>query len=143
VRTSKLLGLIALVVALSASHDALGDVVHLEGGGRVRGEIVSETATQVIVKLANGTTHVIKRDEIAKIERDRNPGQEYDERAKRLSEGDAEGWYQLGKFAQGKGLKEQADTAFKKAIGFDPEHLGVPAYRCPAGSTICWRSGVR
>ncbi len=117
-------GALCLLVASAAAR---ADVIWLEGGGRVRGEIISETPTQVVVRTATGSTHVIKRDEIAKIERDRNPEQEFAERSKRIAEGDAGGWFELGKFADSKGLKEKADEAFKKAIAFDPEHAGARA----------------
>jgi hypothetical protein len=115
------------LAALAALVPALvrADTVFLEGGGRVRGEIVSETPTTVTVRTSAGSLHVIKRDEIAKIERDRNPGQEYAERARRLSETDASGWYELGRFALEKGLKEEGLAAFRKTIAIDPDHPGA------------------
>ncbi|HVY61988.1 MAG TPA: DUF1570 domain-containing protein [Planctomycetota bacterium] len=122
-------GIAAALVAtvaggLALAGKARADVVYLEGGGRVRGEIISETPQQVVVKTPTGAI-VVKRDEIARIERDRNPEQEYQERAKKIADGDAAGWFELGKWASAKGLKEPAEAAYRKAIAFDPEHAGA------------------
>ena len=119
------LALLALAVTLFAASAARADCVYLEGGGRVRGEIISETPSQVVVKTPTGSTHVIKRDEIARIERDRNPEQEYTERSRKISDGDAAGWYELGKWAASKGLKDKADAAYRRAIAYDADHAGA------------------
>jgi len=120
-----LLGAALIAAVALPGVPARADTVYLEGGGRVRGEIVSETSTTVTVKTPTGGTHVIQRDEIAKIERDRNPEQDFEERAKKLSATDADGWFELGKLAASKGLKEKAEVAWKRAIGIDSDHAGA------------------
>lgn len=118
------LAILALALA-AAAPAARADVVYLEGGGKIRGEIIEETPTQVIVRTPVGSTHVIRRGEIARIERDRNPDQEFDARWKALPTGDANGFFELGKFAKAKGLKEKAERAFNQAISIDPDHAGA------------------
>ncbi len=124
--TSKLaLFVLALAIALAPLAEA--DVVHLEAGGKIRGEIVEETATHVIVRTAYGSTHTIRRDEIAKIEREQDPDAEFERRFKAVPAGDAQGFFELGRFAQGKNLSARAKQAFTKAIEVDPEHAEARA----------------
>jgi hypothetical protein len=115
---------VATILALVLAS-ARADVVHLEGGGKIRGTIIEETPTRVIVRTAAGSTHVVRRDEIARIERELGADQEFEQRWKAIAEGDANGFYELGKWAVQKQLKEQAERAFKKAISIDPEHGGA------------------
>ncbi len=124
----RFLGAATLAAALALTLGpgaARADVVHLEGGGKIRGTIIEETPTQVIVRTAAGSTHVVRRNEIARIERDLNVEEEFKRRWKALGEGDANGFYELGKWAREKRLLEQAESAFKKAIAIDPEHAGA------------------
>ncbi len=126
-RLAALLGAVGLLLAL-AGASARGDVVHLEGGGKIRGEIIEETPVHVIIRTPFGSTTVVSRDEISKIERDQNPEQVFEERWKKLGAGDAGGFYQLGTWARGQGVKaleEKAREAFRKAIQIDPDHLGA------------------
>jgi hypothetical protein len=116
------LGALSLALAVGSAR---ADVVYLEGGAKITGEVIEETPQHVIVKKPSGLTLTIRREEIAKIERDRNPAQEFEARMKALSSGDANGFYELGKWAASKALKDQAQKAWNRAIQIDPEHAGA------------------
>lgn len=112
-------------LALFAAGAARADVVYLEGGNKIQGEIIEETPLHVIVRKPSGLTLTIRKEEIAKIERDRNPAQEFEARMKALPTGDANGFYELGKWAVSKVLKEKSEQAFNRAIAIDPDHAGA------------------
>ena len=115
----------ALALALPGGGAARADTVYLEGGGKIHGEIIQDSPTQVVIRTPSGSTHVISRDEIARIERDADPEQQFVARAKALGAGDANGFYELGKWARSRGLKARAEEAFAKAVEIEPDHAGA------------------
>jgi hypothetical protein len=118
----------ALAIALAvAVGPAAADTVYLEAGGKVRGEIVEESPTHVVVRTPYGSTTVIQREDIAKIERDQDPDAEFQKRAKALNGGDAQGFFDLGRWAKSKGLDERAKEAYARAIQADPDHAEARA----------------
>ena len=104
-------------LALCFSAAALAeDVVYRTDGGRLRGEIVSETSRGVKIKTLGGTFFV-RRDEIAEIRREGDVFRELERRRKNLSRHDAGGWYELGVWAQDQELYPQAIDCFHQVIG--------------------------
>ncbi|HEY2290962.1 MAG TPA: hypothetical protein VGM86_09705 [Thermoanaerobaculia bacterium] len=113
---------IALVLTLAATP-ALGDVLFLKGGGRVTGEIVSETAESVTVDIGAGKMTVPKSS-VVRVETSASPLQSYRAKAASLAPGDVEGWRALGRWAAAQGLSLQAREAFTKVkavVPNDPE----------------------
>ncbi len=125
------LALVALGVLGTASwlagRSALADVIWLETGNKISGEIVEETETQVIVRTRFGVRHAIDREEIVKIERESDPREAFRKRFEAVDSTDADGYVEVGRWAEEHGLKEQARKAYLKAIEIDPDHEAARA----------------
>ena len=116
------LALLAALGVTMAAISARGDVIHLEGGGRVRGEIIRETDQEVIVKTDAGIS-VIPRDEIESIEVEVDPRQEYARRLKQLERSrNAERFAELGQWCVKQKLVDAGREAFTLALDRDPEN---------------------
>ena len=110
---------IALALALAAAP-VLGDELVLKGGGRVTGEIVGETETEVTVDIGAGRMTVPKSS-VVRVERSASPLQQYRAEAAKLAPQDVEGWRKLGRWASGQGLSKQAREAFAKVKAVAPD----------------------
>ncbi|MCO5167279.1 MAG: CAP domain-containing protein [Planctomycetes bacterium] len=118
-----------LLVAAGAAAPARADVVRLTSGGVVRGQVVSETRTEVVVRTASGTA-VIPRREVEAIERDgTGPDDavvaleaEYRRRLAAIDRSDAEARYALGLWLKARGAKALARREFEAAVALDPAH---------------------
>jgi tetratricopeptide (TPR) repeat protein len=109
---------IAILFALTAA--ATADIIYLNTGGIVKGQIVDEDPDQVIVKTRFGEIPVDK-DDIDFIERGTDE-EIFQQRLKKIKEGDSDAYVELGGWAQTVGLKEEALKMFRKAIEIEPEH---------------------
>jgi hypothetical protein len=58
----------ALLFARTALANEAPDTVFLTGGGRVRGTVMVDDATEVSIKLPDGTTRRVPRHEVARVE---------------------------------------------------------------------------
>ncbi len=128
-----------VVVVVDTSRRALADVIHLEGGGKVRGEIVRQTDREVIIKTPAGLS-VIPRDEIASIEKASDPKADYAKKAKALrSSQKADAHFELGMWAKKKKLVDESKESFRRAIELDHDHEDARAelgYRKHAGKWL-------
>lgn len=115
--------LLAAAIVLGLAALALGDVVHFKNGGSIEGKVVP-TDTGVTVKLPAGEVHISK-DAIARIEQKPTALDEYEKRAAKLKQDDAEAHYKLGLWAQGLGLKPQAKTHLLRAVALEPDHAAA------------------
>ncbi|MBX3467892.1 MAG: tetratricopeptide repeat protein [Planctomycetes bacterium] len=119
----------ALLLAAGAAAPARADVVRLTSGGVVRGQVVSETRTEVVVRTASGTA-VIPRREVEAIERDdagaADPGAalaaEHARRLAALDPRDPEARYALGLWLKARGAHALARREFEAAVALDPQH---------------------
>jgi hypothetical protein len=140
---------IALVLALAATP-ALGDVLFLKGGGRITGEIVSETEAAVTVDIGAGKMTVPKSS-VVRVESTISPLQKYRAQAASLAPGDVEGWRKLGRWAAAQGLSLQAREAFtrvkppcpttrrriKRSVWFCSTATGSPRRRASSPTVSC------
>lgn len=120
----------AVVIGAFAPAAARADVVRLTSGGAVRGEVVSETRTEVVVRTAGGTT-VIPRHEVESIERGGPGGRvadasgieaEYQARLAAIDPRDPEARYALGLWLKAMRANAQARREFEAVIALDPAH---------------------
>jgi hypothetical protein len=111
-----------IVASALAAGVARADVIYLNSGGIVKGTIVSENDRSITVKTPGGSTSVISRDEIERIEKGASPEAMYQERLKKIPLGDAEGHYQLGLWLKKINVANLARDEFQKTIMLDPEH---------------------
>ena len=98
----------------------LGDIIHLDGGGFVEGEIVDEDEDRVVVKTKFGEMS-IPRGRIVRIERGTNE-EIYKKRLKELKDDDTEGHFELGLWAKRVGLASYAKERFRYVLKLDPDH---------------------
>src|SRR5438477_11315875 len=88
------IGLAAASLLLVAGM-ASADVIYLSSGGIVKGNVVKETADSITVKTASGSTTIIARADIERIESGGSTEEIYRARLAKIPLGDAEGHYQL------------------------------------------------
>jgi len=118
-------GLVCAVLVL-CFYPARADEVSLKSGEKIEGKIVEETDDYIRLEIegkAGKGSRRINRSEIASIEKKKTPREEFTDRFLAISSDDAEGFYKLGVWAKKKGLVEQANLAFDKALEVNPEHL--------------------
>ncbi|MEZ0230210.1 MAG: CAP domain-containing protein [Planctomycetota bacterium] len=113
---------LAAASLLLAVGVARADVIYLSSGGIVKGTVVKETGDTITVKTAGGSTTVIPRAEIERIESGGSPEQMYRERLKKIPLGDAEGHYQLALWLKKINCKDLVKEELQKTIMLDPEH---------------------
>jgi tetratricopeptide (TPR) repeat protein len=108
--------LIALFLLPSA---LLADTVFLKSGGKVSGRIVTRTEAEVQVDVGAGTI-AVPMAKVDRIEESRSALEEYARRAAALGPQDADGWRELGRWAQSQSLNTQARQAYDKVLSISP-----------------------
>jgi len=116
---------LSLALVLALAPIARADLVHLNTGGVVKGEIVSETPEEVKIKTASGGVTTIFREDIERIERNTKADFGFKEKFAKVDAKDADGYYKLGREMQKLRLDKEAAQCFEKAIKIDANH--VPA----------------
>src|SRR5205085_2563032 len=111
---------LALVTALAPA--ARADLVHLNTGGVVKGEIISESDEEVTIKTAAGIQKIF-REEIARIEKGVTGESTYRDGLKKLAPNDADGHYRLGVDLRKMRFEKEAKDCFERALKIDPNHL--------------------
>ena len=94
-----------------------GDTIYLYDGRVIRGEIIQEDEFYVVVKTEYGILR-LEKGEIERIDRKKTPEEIHEERWKKCKT--ARDFYELGKWAESKGLRVQALRDYEKAIELDP-----------------------
>ena len=123
----------------------LADEVHLKGGGSFSGRIVEQTATSITIDIGDGVVGV-PASRVSKIVKGRSPLDEYDEKASRLKEEDADGWRSLGRWASHHGLSAQSRQAYQKVLvvaADDPEARQALGYVQVDGRWLTEEEGYR
>jgi hypothetical protein len=115
---------VLLVVVLLAAV-ARADRVHLKNGRTLEGE-VTDRGDKLDIKMSFGSTTVSKED-VESIESEKGAATEYQEKASALAADDAEGHFQLARWCQGRGLKDEARAELLKVIATSPDHAGARA----------------
>ena len=110
----------ALAVALVlAAPAAWADQVFLAGGGVVNGEVVSQTATALVVEVGPGRM-TLPMARVARVVSSKSDLTVYRERAGMLAPDDVAGWLALARFAESRELLTQAREAYQRVLAFDP-----------------------
>ena len=101
------------------------DTVYMKDGRKLEGKVL-EAGEKVRLKMKFGVA-VLKPVDILRMEREVDKGQEYQEKASQLSDGDADGHYELGIWCKANGLRAEARREFAAAVAADPEHVKARA----------------
>src|SRR5262245_41749454 len=118
----RLLAIALVGAALGAvASFARADTIYLEGGGVVRGTIVEEAYDSVKIRDASGAIQTIKREDIARIEKEKSVKDDFEKRfadAKRKEDADA--LAKLGLWARERKMEAEAKRCFELAVKLDP-----------------------
>jgi hypothetical protein len=129
--------LYAAVIAASVALIGLAraDTIHLEGGGVIKGTIIEEAFDVVKIRDHTGAVQTIPRSDIASIEKDKAPKEEFEKRfAEAKRKNDADELAKLGLWAREKKLEAEAKQCFELAVKLDSfckaarEALGFKLY---------------
>lgn len=111
--------LLAMLLALSAAR---GDIVHLDDGTTLEGEVTEEGDT---IRVRMGHTSVtVQRSRVLKIEKKKSPREIYHERAA-SAPNTADAHYQLALWCQKKKLYRDMRRELEKVIEIDTNHEGA------------------
>jgi len=99
---------------------ASADTLTLKSGRVLEGKI-TESSDSVLLATPNATISYGK-DEITSIQRGPAPAEVYQKRAAAIESSDARGHYELGAYAESKGLIREAHDEYEKAIAADGDH---------------------
>jgi hypothetical protein len=103
-----------------AAVPAVADDVYLRGGGQITGQIIEQTDELVTVDIGGGSL-TVNMSSVVRIEQGTSPLQEYRARAERIQPGDAEGWRELARWAEGEMLSSQAAQAWGQVLASQPD----------------------
>ncbi len=121
--------LIILAVLLLGAPIVYGDIIRLQDGGKIEGDIVKETDEVIVLRTYDGIEAEVSRDDILEIERGKSPFQQAKEELKKrlsnLSSKDAKGHYQLAQWCNQWMFKEDAKKLLEKVIAIDPDHAAA------------------
>ena len=94
----------------------------MKGGGRLTGQITSQNGESVTVDIGAGVM-TVPMSSVVDIQRGTSPLHEYRDRASKLGAGDVEGWRELGRWANQRGLSVQAREAYMHVHKAYPDDL--------------------
>ena len=114
-----------VLVALGFYVVATADIIHLNSGGTITGEIVREDDEQLIIKTRLGEVSVSK-DTIERIEKG-SLKELFEQYLKEVKENDSEGHVKVALWAKTNGLAREAELLFKKVLEIDPENAAARA----------------
>jgi len=116
--------LVVLTVVAVLGGAAVADVVHLKGGGKIEGEILSDEGGKLRVKTRFGEV-TIEKSKVERIEKRKTVLQEYEERLAALGEDDVEGCWDLVLFCRENRLAKQEKELVRRVLELDDQHPGA------------------
>lgn len=113
---------LGLVIVGLLCASALGaDEVVLKSGRVIRGVVVEETATTIVLDIGAGQVG-FPRSGVARVVKGHSAIAEYRQRAEALRPDDIGGWLALAQWARDGDLHTSATEAFERVIALDPAH---------------------
>lgn len=112
---------LVILFVVAACSLALGDIVHLNTGGRVIGKIIERTPDGLVVSTPGGMIVKIPTDDIDEIE-EGSVEEIYEQQSKEIADDDADAHYKLGLWCKDVGLRAEAKREFEKVIALEPEN---------------------
>lgn len=113
--------LAALLALVSFAPASAQDVIWKNDGGRLRGKIVSESRTSVVIDTPGGRI-TVRRSDIDRIEREGDVFRQFEQRRGQVKTGDLHAWFELGTWCQNQGLYPQAIDCFHEVLAIEPDH---------------------
>ncbi|MCX7704034.1 MAG: DUF1570 domain-containing protein [Planctomycetota bacterium] len=112
-----------LVVVYYAAY--CEDAVKILDGGTVRGDIIDETDEYILIRRKSGDIQQLSKERIERIERGPSFNEEFEQRWKSLGEKDADGFFELGLWAEDRGRRKEAEKCYVRVIELNPDHEGA------------------
>lgn len=112
---------LAVILAAALAAAALADSVTLKGGQVFEGTVTRTEDGGYRVKTPYAVV-TFREDEVAEVTYGPTPREVYEKRAAEIPADDAHAWYELGVYADDRGLKDLAEAAFRRAVDADPDH---------------------
>ena len=111
--------LVLTLVLTATAATTSADEVWLKGGGRLVGDVISKSATTVVLEVGPGTVK-LPLSRVDRIVSSTVALTEYRERAASLSSRDVAGWTALAEWAELKDLRTQSREAWRRVLSADP-----------------------
>lgn len=108
-----------VIVGLLCATALAADEVVLKSGRTIRGVVVEETATTIVLDIGAGQVG-FPRSGVARVVRGHSAIAEYRLRAEALRPDDIGGWLALGQWARDSDLHTSATEAFERVVVLDP-----------------------
>ena len=115
----------AIGVVLLAAAAAAADEVRLADGRVLEGKILSETATEVRLRLRFGGEMTVARSQVKSIEKKDLPEEEIEKRRAALDPKDAEGRWALALDAKARGVRKAWEELVEEVLRLDPDHAAA------------------
>ncbi len=112
-----------LLATLLLATTAAADVVHLKDGRTLEGIAAEEGEFTTLVD--RDRKHVIKADEVARVENKPSFMHAYLERLEKLPVDDAEAIFEFGRWLDANEWPTRARLAYEEVIDLDPDHRGA------------------
>jgi hypothetical protein len=115
---------VALVLGFLLAAGALrADIIFLEDGRVIEGEIIRKTQEEVTIKTATGVTMKMEPWEVTKVVKKEEILKEYEKKRKELKPEDAQAFYELALWCKKHALKEQYEKGLRETLKLDPKHV--------------------
>jgi hypothetical protein len=114
----------AVVLLLAASAPALADTLFLKNGTVLEGKLVSDAGGVYEIRTRFGVQK-IPAARVERVERGPSPEEAFEDRWKKLAEGDKDGALALWRFAREKKLRQEEARAAERVLQVDPDNQEV------------------
>lgn len=121
-RTLPATWLTVLALALASATVAFADLVHLKDGGALEGQVVGEAPDRLVVRTAAGTTVVVPRGQVLRVERGMTVEEQHRARLRKADPRDAEARYALGQWLKSLRRTDLARREFLAVLLVEPDH---------------------
>lgn len=115
--------LIVFAVAAGATL-ALADVVHMKDGGKIEGQVISDTETEVKIATKYGIQTIAKA-QVKEVEKTPTIEEIYGEKLAGIDAADAQANYELGLWCKEQGLAAESKVRFRETLKLNPGHHGA------------------
>jgi hypothetical protein len=107
---------------IAAADFLRADIIFLEDGRVIEGEIVTRDDENVVIKTATGVTLNLESWEVTKVVDKSVILEEYAKKKKELKENDAAGQYKLAAWCKKHALKKEYEKELRATLKLDPNH---------------------
>jgi len=101
------------------------DIVILTNGASIEGTVEAREGGRLRVRLPGGGSVTFDIDQVSKVIFTPTIQEQYEKKKRLLKADDLEGYFKLGLWCRGKGLKKEAEEAFRRVLKLDPDHEGA------------------